>query len=96
MLNSIELFAGCGGLIDGFKESGKYNLLAAVEWEVAPCENLVRRLTDKWGMNTADQIVLRFDIQRTDILKRRSLLSSENTLIKHRYHQNGHEKRRKQ
>ena len=68
MLNSIELFAGCGGLLDGFEQSGKYNLLAAVEWEPAPCENLARRLADKWGMKDADQRVLRFDIQRTDEL----------------------------
>lgn len=67
-LNSIELFAGCGGLLDGFEQSGRYNLLGAVEWETAPCENLVRRLTDKWHMEDADRRVLRFDIQRTDEL----------------------------
>lgn len=68
MLNSIELFAGCGGLLDGFEQSKKFNLLAAVEWESAPCENLVRRLIDKWGMKDASKRVLRFDIQRTDEL----------------------------
>ena len=67
-LNSIELFAGCGGLLDGFEQSGKYNLLAAVEWESAPCENLVRRLVDKWKMEDASEKVLRFDIQRTEEL----------------------------
>ena len=68
MLNSIELFAGCGGLLDGFEQSGKYNLFAAVEWEPAPCENLVRRLVDKWHLPDAEKRVLRFDIQRTDEL----------------------------
>ncbi len=68
MLNSIELFAGCGGLLDGFEQSGHYNLLAAVEWEEAPCENLRHRLKDKWNMDDADKRVLRFDIQRTDEL----------------------------
>ncbi|MBR3098440.1 MAG: DNA cytosine methyltransferase [Clostridia bacterium] len=68
MLNSIELFAGCGGLLDGFEQSGHYNLLAAVEWEEAPCENLRHRLKDKWNMEDADNRVLRFDIQRTEEL----------------------------
>lgn len=68
MLNSIELFAGCGGLLDGFEQSGRYNLLAAVEWEAPPCENLKRRLSDKWGMQDAEERVLRFDIQRTEEL----------------------------
>ena len=48
MINSIELFAGCGGLLDGFEQSKKYNLIAAVEWESAPCDNLKKRLNDKW------------------------------------------------
>lgn len=65
MINSIELFAGCGGLLDGFEQSGAYNLLAAVEWEEAPCLNLRKRLSDKWGMKDADSRVIRFDIQRT-------------------------------
>lgn len=68
MLNSIELFAGCGGLLDGFEKTGKYNLLAAVEWEQAPCDNLKRRLNDKWGMVDSDEKVMRFDIQRTEEL----------------------------
>lgn len=68
MLNSIELFAGCGGLLDGFEQSGKYNLRAAVEWEAAPCDNLKQRLLDKWKMKDAADRVLRFDIQRTEEL----------------------------
>ena len=68
MLNSIELFAGCGGLLDGFAQSNKYHLLASVEWESAPCENLKRRLIDKWGIKDAEKRVLRFDIQRTEEL----------------------------
>lgn len=68
MINSIELFAGCGGLLDGFEQSGKYKLLAAVEWESAPCENLKQRLKTKWAMEDADKRVLRFDIQRVEDL----------------------------
>lgn len=68
MINTIELFAGCGGLLDGFEQSGHYNMLAAVEWEKAPCENLVRRLKDGWNIKDAESKVLRFDIQRTEEL----------------------------
>lgn len=32
-IKSIDLFAGCGGLMDGFEQSGHYNTIAAVEWE---------------------------------------------------------------
>lgn len=28
----IDLFAGCGGLEDGFLQSGRYIDIAAVEW----------------------------------------------------------------
>ena len=65
MVNTIDLFAGCGGLMDGFEQSGKYRTLACVEWEIAPCQNLKKRLHDKWGYDNADEMVLRFDIQRT-------------------------------
>ena len=68
MLNTVELFAGCGGLLEGFEKTGRYRPLAAVEWEKAPCENLRRRLKNGWGMQDADERVIRFDIQRTDEL----------------------------
>ena len=68
MINTIDLFAGCGGLMDGFEQSGKYRTLACVEWEAAPCQNLAKRLRDKWGYSNAEEMVLRFDIQRTSEL----------------------------
>lgn len=67
-IKSIDLFAGCGGLMDGFEQSGHYDTVAAVEWEKAPCRNLEKRLREKWKYNDADQRVLRFDIQRIDEL----------------------------
>lgn len=67
-IRSIDLFAGCGGLMDGFEQSGKYKTLAAVEWEKAPCENLRVRLKDKWKYKNARDMVLQFDIQRTEEL----------------------------
>ncbi len=68
IIKSIDLFAGCGGLMDGFLQSGHYKTIAAVEWEKAPCENLRQRLRDKWKRKDADKVVMQFDIQRTDEL----------------------------
>ena len=53
IIKSIDLFAGCGGLMDGFLQSGHYKTIAAVEWEKAPCENLRQRLRDKWKRKNA-------------------------------------------
>ena len=68
MLNSIDLFAGCGGLCDGFEQSGKYITLGAVEWETAPVKQLRKRLMTKWGIADAEKRVLCFDMQRTEEL----------------------------
>ena len=67
-IKSIDLFAGCGGLMEGFEQSGHYETVAAVEWEKAPCKNLATRLKEKWKYHDADKRVLRFDIQRTEEL----------------------------
>ena len=66
--NTIDLFAGCGGLMDGFMQEGAYNTLACVEWEEYPCKTLAKRLKDRWGHKNAYQEVVRFDIQRTEEL----------------------------
>ena len=64
-LKAIDLFAGCGGLMDGFEQSGEYTTVSAVEWEKAPCANLIKRLETKWKYRDAEKRVLHFDIQRT-------------------------------
>lgn len=66
--NFIDIFAGCGGLSEGFKKHGKYNMLAAVEWERPQVLNLINRLETKWGILDAKKRVMRFDIQRTNEL----------------------------
>lgn len=66
--NVIDIFAGCGGLSDGFKKTGAFNLLGAVEWEPAPACNLINRLETRWSYIDAKERVLVFDIQRTNEL----------------------------
>lgn len=63
--NIIDLFAGCGGLLDGFMKTNRYNHLAAVEWEEKPVLTLQNRLTQKWGEKNSKETVIRFDMQRT-------------------------------
>ena len=67
-LHTIELFAGCGGLLEGFLQQGCYDTLACVEWEKAPCLTLANRLEQKWHHANANNEIIRFDIQRTDEL----------------------------
>lgn len=64
----IDLFAGCGGLEDGFLQSGKYEDVAAVEWLKPQVNTLIKRLETKWGVKDAADRVMHFDIQREDEL----------------------------
>ncbi len=66
--NIIDLFAGCGGLTDGFLQTGKFHTLAAVDWELPTVETLKRRLVTKYGYDCESENILHFDIQRTDEL----------------------------
>ena len=64
----IDLFAGCGGLEDGFLQSGKYIDVAAVEWLKPQVNTLVKRLETKWKIADAKERVMHFDIQREEEL----------------------------
>lgn len=66
--NLIDIFAGCGGLSEGFEKKANFNMVAAVEWEKPQVQNLINRLVTKWNIEDADKRVLRFDIQRTEEL----------------------------
>lgn len=66
-LNVIDLFAGCGGLTDGFAQTKKFKTLAAVDWEAPTVNTLRKRMNSKWGYNMNGE-VMHFDIQRTDEL----------------------------
>lgn len=66
----IDLFAGCGGLSEGFLATGKYEALAHVEWESPMIDTLRHRLVQKWGhsVDDAEKRVIQFDVQKTDEL----------------------------
>lgn len=64
----IDLFAGCGGLEDGFLQSERFKDVAAVEWLLPQVETLRNRLKTKWKDENADEKVMHFDIQREEEL----------------------------
>lgn len=67
-INVIDLFAGCGGLIDGFLQTRKYYTLAAVDWEYTTVVTLKNRLENKWKYDLNKNNIIHFDIQRTEEL----------------------------
>ncbi len=66
----IDLFAGCGGLSEGFLQTGKFEGLAHVEWESPMINTLRQRLIDKWHHTEDDarKRVIKFDVQKTEEL----------------------------
>ena len=69
-LTFIDLFAGCGGLSEGFLLSGEFEALAHVEWEMPMVNTLRNRLKTKWSHSEeeAEKSVVHFDIQKTEEL----------------------------
>ena len=83
----IDLFAGCGGLSEGFLQTEKFEGQAHVEWESPMVNTLRQRLVDKWhhSVEDAQKRVIKFDVQKTDELiygnwsdETRSLYEKEN------------------
>lgn len=66
----IDLFAGCGGLSEGFLQTGRYEGLAHVEWEMPMVNTLRNRLIQQWNHTSqeAKERVVCFDIQKTEEL----------------------------
>lgn len=64
--NFIDLFAGCGGLSEGFYKEG-FNALAHVEIEPKACMSLRTRMKH-YGYKDFDKAVLNVDITNEDIV----------------------------
>lgn len=60
----VDLFAGCGGMSEGFMRSNRYVEIAAVEWLRPQVNTLRNRLRTKWDIKDADSKVIHFDIQK--------------------------------
>lgn len=66
--NFIDLFAGCGGLSEGFYKQN-FNALAHVEINPVACRTLRTRMKH-YGYENADESVLEMDITSEDVLER--------------------------
>ena len=69
-LTFIDLFAGCGGLSEGFMQTKNFEALAHVEWEIPMVKTLRNRLKTFWkhAEEDAEKRVIHFDIQKTEEL----------------------------
>ena len=63
----IDLFAGCGGLSEGFYMEG-FEALAHVEIDHVACKTLKTRM-QHYGYKNADKAVIEADITSSDIMK---------------------------
>lgn len=64
--NFIDLFAGCGGLSEGFYMNG-YNALAHIEINPTACKTLKTRM-QHYGYDNVEDAVLELDITREDVI----------------------------
>ncbi len=65
-INTIDLFAGCGGFSEGFMQTNRFNFLAHIEWEKPMVNTLRSNLVKRWGYSSEKSLetVIRFDIQK--------------------------------
>ena len=61
-INYLDLFCGCGGLTEGFEQSGNYNFLGGVDWDKS-CVNTLRERLQKYCVNDPNDRVLEMDIR---------------------------------
>lgn len=67
-LNFIDLFAGCGGLSEGFYKEG-FHALAHVEIDSTACKTLKTRMK-YYGYTDYDKAVLNIDITKPEIIEK--------------------------
>lgn len=66
--NFIDLFAGCGGLSEGFYQQG-FNALAHIEINPTACETLKTRMKH-YGYKNPEKEVLNLDITGDDVIEK--------------------------
>ena len=66
----LDLFAGCGGLTEGFEQTRRYQPVACVEWDDYAAKTLTERLSARWEISDAARRVIGRDIRDTDFLLR--------------------------
>jgi DNA (cytosine-5)-methyltransferase 1 len=71
----IDLFAGCGGLSEGFYQHG-FEALAHVEIDNAACHSLRTRM-EYYGYSDVHNSVLEMDITKPEVIKRLSEIVGE-------------------
>ena len=76
--NFIDLFAGCGGLSEGFYRQG-FNALAHVEIDPTACKSLRTRMK-YYNYSSYDKAVIETDITRDDIIDVIDKSISDNTV----------------
>ena len=59
----IDLFAGCGGLSDGFFKTNYFDMICVIDWNKKCCETQIYNITHKFGKKEAEKRVINFDIQ---------------------------------
>lgn len=69
-LTCLDLFSGAGGLSEGFLQTGRFEFLGHVEWELPMVNTLRNNLVKRWNYpeDEAQKSVVRFDVQKTDEL----------------------------
>ena len=62
----IDLFAGCGGLSEGFLETNKFIGQLMLNGETPMVNTLRKRLIDQWNHSEEDakKRVIKFDVQK--------------------------------
>ncbi|MBA7601624.1 Modification methylase HaeIII [subsurface metagenome] len=87
IIKVIDLFAGCGGLSDGFFKTNNFDMVCVVEWNRKCCETQIHNITHKFGKQEAEKRVINFDIQ--DYKKLINGWKEEKNYPKHFYSKTG-------
>ncbi|MFH1333193.1 MAG: DNA cytosine methyltransferase [archaeon] len=61
--NCIDLFAGCGGLSEGFIKVPGFKFVASIDWDKKCCETLKYNLVKNNKISDAEKKVIWFDLQ---------------------------------